>query len=169
MKKTQHVSGFVPVLKVSGLALSVLLAALILTSLAAGMYQTRKMERDPRHAIFRSGKLPSPPPDGFYKGTEFTGRGKSWQGKVFDRAASTGINQFTDGQRYRFKTYAAQGLRDKDKTVFRIDYNQPGNPWWLRFIVDEIVQIAPGQYQGKVHLQVIPGLPFTISYFELAS
>jgi len=59
MKKTQHVSGFVPVLKVSGLALSVLLAALILTSLAAGMYQTRKMERDPRHAIFRSGKLPS--------------------------------------------------------------------------------------------------------------
>ena len=153
----------------SVLAIGILLLIVILVGIAAGFYQTKKVERHANQARFRGGTLPSPLPDGFLKGKEFTGYGKAWRGKVFDRAEQTGINQFTDGQRYRFKTYPAPGLRDQDRQVLRIDYKQRGNPWWLRFVTDEIVQTDQGHYLGKIHIQVIPGLPFTIGYFELSS
>lgn len=170
MKKTRSAPSFVPIFKVGGIALGVLVVALALASLVAGAYQTRKMERDPRHAQFLAGKLPKPPPQGFMKGNQFTGFGKNWQGKVFTLGhLATGINQFSDGQRYPFKVEATDGLRDQGTAVLRINYNQPDNPWWLRFVVDEIVQTSPGHYLGKIHVQVIPGLPFTIGYFELSA
>jgi hypothetical protein len=157
------------ILKISGMSLAILLLSVVLIAVAIGLYQTRKMERSANQAKFRGGQLPNPLPDGPYKGNAFTGLGRNWQGKVFNRSQSTGINQFADGQRYAFKTYAAAGLRDKDRQVLRIDYNQSGNPLWLRFIVDEIVQTSPGHYLGKIHVKIIPGLPFSLGYFELSS
>ncbi len=149
-------------LVVLGIALFVLVAAL-----AYGVYQTYRIEHQTNQKLFLSGTLPSPLPNDFYKGNQFTGLGDSWRGKVFDSSTQRGINKFGDGERFVFQTYPAQGLRDKHLQVLRIDYNQKGNPWWLHFIVDEVVQIEPDHYLGKVHVRVIPGLVFTLSYFEL--
>jgi hypothetical protein len=167
--QTRHAPGFTPVLKQGGLALGLLLLAMLVAGMAAGLYQTHKAERDPHNAKFRDGSLPRPLPNGFFPGTTPSGPQESWQGKVFDRQKQTGINRFKDGQKYVFKTSPAPGLRDKNTQVLRLDYKQAGNPFWLRFIVDEIVEIAPGHYLGKVHLKVIPGLTFTLSYFELSA
>lgn len=132
--------------------------------LMIGIYQTYKVERAPFQAKFRSGRASAPA--GFLKGTVSNALGTSWQGKVFDHSAATGINQFANGQRYPFRTYTAAGLRDHDVQVLRIDYNQPGNPWWLRFIADEITESTPGHYIGKIHLK-LPGITFSLGYFEL--
>jgi hypothetical protein len=155
-------------LKFSALALAIVASLGLVIFIIVGLYKTFQVEHAANQKLFLSGRLPNPSPDGFYKGNAFTGRGKDWQGKLFDRVHQTGINRFSDGQRFVFKTYQARGLRDGNLTVLRIDYNQPGNPWWLHFIVDEVVETSPGHYLGKVHLKVIPDLPFTLTYFELS-
>ena len=43
-----------------------------------------------------------------------------------------------------FKTYQAKGLRDPEVDVLRIDYELPGNPFWLRRITDgDVVEVKP--------------------------
>lgn len=145
-----------------------IILALLLVCLLIAMYQTYQVEHRPQQAAFRGGKLPTTLPNGFYKGEVPAGLRHGWQGKVFSAAAGTGINQFEHDQRFIFKIYPAPGLRDKHMQVLRIDYRQPGNPWWLHFITDEIVQTGPGHFLGKVHLRVMPGLTFSLTYFELA-
>ncbi len=115
---------------------------------------------------FPKGTFPSPLPDGFYKGT-VQNLNTNWKGKIFDATNSSGINIFGDKKVYLFKTYKGKGLQDKNLDVLKIDYNLKENPFWLRFILDEIVQIAPGKYLGKVLLNLIPGLPFSLGYFWL--
>ena len=121
-------------------------------------------------ARFAAGRVPAPPPEGPHRGWAPGYRGP-WQGKAFDAGRSAGINLFEDarGRRaaYPFRTYVARGLRDPGQDVLRIDYDLPGNPPWLRRILDEIVEVAPGRYVGKVHLRVLPFAPFTAAYFEL--
>jgi hypothetical protein len=144
------------------------LPALLLVGAAFCWYRTRLVERHPNQAVFTAGKVPGHQPDGFYRGSVGPDvPTKGWRGKVFDGGKGTGINQFTPDQRYVFKFYSAPGLRDQHMQVLRIDYKQPGNPWWLRFIVDEIVMTAPDRYLGKVHVQILPGLVFSLLYFEL--
>jgi len=138
----------------------------MLLGLLAGTVQTYRVQHRPAQQQFTSGTVPALLPNGFHQGNPFSGIGKHWQGKVFDANNGTGINKFDDGERFVFKIYPATGLRDKQQ-VLKIDYNQPGNPLWLRFIVDEIVQTSPGHYLGKVHVRVIPGIVFTLTYFEL--
>ncbi len=164
----QQSSAILNGLRISSIVVAIFIGLGLLILISLGLYKTYKVEHSANQDLFRNGKLPNPLPDGFYKGNSFNGLGADWQGKVFDANKQTGINRFKNGQRYVFKTYEAQGLRDRATTVLRIDYNQPGNPWWLHFIVDEIVETSPGHYLGKVHLRIIPGLPFTLSYFELS-
>lgn len=153
--------------KLSLLVTGGLVVGFMVTLLITGLVQTYRVQHRPSQKLFQAGTIPEPLPDGFYQGNHFTGFGKDWQGKVFDRVAQAGINQFANGQRFTFTTYQTAGLRDKSQQVLRIDYKRPGNPWWLRFIVDEIVQTEPGHYLGKVHLRVMPGVVFTLTYFEL--
>ncbi|MEX2055128.1 MAG: hypothetical protein WD972_03005, partial [Candidatus Andersenbacteria bacterium] len=84
--------------------------------------------------------------------------------------AASGINVFDDAgqrnERYPFKTYTAPGIRDEALQVLKIDYNIQGNPWWLKFILDEVVEVAPNTLLGKVHVHV-GSLAFTLSYFTL--
>lgn len=157
------------IIKILAIVLVALAVLALILFIAAGLYQTYRVEHRPSQAAFRAGTLPNPAPDGPLKGSTTIEQGKNWKGKVFNRATNAGINQFTDGQKYPFKTYVAPGLRDPDRQVLRIDYNQPGNPWWLRLIVDEIVQTSPGHYLGKVHLALPLGLTFTATYFELSA
>ncbi len=143
---------------------------LLLISLVLLWLRTFQMKKEPHQQQFLQGSLPNPKPDGPYQGT--MGFDVSWIGKKFDAQNSVGINvfknkkngQITDG--YPFKTYVARGLFDPI-FVLRIDYNVPGNPFWVKYIVDEIVQVAPNEYLGKMHLKLIPGLPFSVLYFEL--
>jgi hypothetical protein len=146
----------------------------------------------PRQTKFAAGKLPDPPPDGFYKGSAYLlgGGPVPWLGKSFERDTNLGFNIFTplgasllrimtpfyklfrknaDGNTdaYYFKTSRGQGFKDNDIETFKLDYDSPENPFLIRIILDEIVEVAPQEYLGKVHLKVFPGYYSTIGYFGL--
>lgn len=146
----------------------VLLALALMTF--AGGYLTWKSQKSPLDDIFAKGALPKGL-DGFYAG-KVDGYNGSWRGKVFDAKTQTGINRFEiSGQtieHYSFDTYSGKGLQNRNTMALKIDYNRPGNPWWVKFVLDEVVEIEPGNYIGKIHLRIIPGLPFTVGYFKLS-
>ncbi len=128
-------------------------------------FRTASSEKSDHQKQFVTGHLPNPLPDGFYKGTMDGYKGE-WKGKEFDQSAHTGINHFGDEKRHPFKTDTAKGLRDSAVGVFRIDYDVPQNPWWLRHLVDEVVEVSPGSYQGKIMIRWL-GSAFTVGYFQL--
>jgi hypothetical protein len=146
-----------------------ILVTLLFTALAIifilGTYRTIKTQTSGNQNIFLSGKIPDKMPDGLYKGS-VTGLKTSWKGKKFDSKTGMGINVFETNENYPFKFYTAQGLQD-NKQVIKIDYNLPENPLWLRFIVDEIVEVKPGKYLGKLHIQLFPDLVASLGYFSL--
>jgi hypothetical protein len=76
-----------------------------------------------------------------------------------------------DGSReapsYPIKTYTGKGEKDTQTEVIKLDYDAPENPLFIRLILDEIVEIAPQQFLGKIHLKVLPGFYVTIGYFGL--
>ncbi len=152
------------------LVILLLLLFLILAAASYGWWRTWKSERGATQAAFKAGVAEVAGLDGEYKGfvTGYTG---SWQGKTLRSSDGRGINRFKEGEaltdKYPFAFYVAEGLRDRTQYVIRLDYNQPENPWWLRFVVDEMVQTAPDAYLGKVHLRLLPGVVFTLGYFTL--
>ena len=150
--------------------LLILLGLLIGGALLFGLRRTYVSEHSSRHEQFRRGTADISNLNGEYRG-KVPGYSVRWQGKTFNQAKSSGINRFQENNtivnKYPFKTYVGRGLRDQDMEVIKIDYNQPDNPWWLRFIVDEIVTVAPNTYLGKVHLRLMPRVVFTMGYFTL--
>ena len=149
----------------------IILLLIVILILTLGIWRTLQIQNDPREKMFLNGITPNPLPDGFYNGI-ISGQKSSWLGKKFNSNNAEGINVFNNGpdsknERYPFITYAGKGLLDKNTDVLKIDYNIKGNPFWLRFILDEIVQMKPDTYLGKMVLRIIPGLPFGILYFEL--
>jgi|SRR5579859_2096708 len=141
----------------------VFLLLLIIVVLAFFHYRT---QHQPTEARFLQGKVPSPLPDGFYEGV--SPKGTSWMGKKFDRAAQTGVNVFTGNKElYTFKTYIAKGAVDPKINVLKIDYNMPGNPLWLRPVLDEVVEVEPNHYLGKLNVHILPGTTIALGYFEL--
>lgn len=150
-----------------GFLLGILLVAFGLT-IILGSYRTLQTRMSPNQKLFASGKVPGNL-NGFYKG-KVSGYNINWQGKKFDATKSTGVNIFKDGdktnERYPFKTYSGKGVAD-NMEVLKIDYSENKSPWWLRFILDELVETKPGKYLGKVHITAILGLPFTVGYFTL--
>lgn len=168
MGPKHHAETFSQTFKLVGIIIAILVLLIIVILIGLGFWRTHQIEKQANNQRFRQGQIPSELPNGFLRGNRFSGRGAAWEGKIFDRNARSGINKFKDGERYKFTVYPAKGLRDTDKQVLRIDYNQPGNPWWLKFIVDEITEVEKGKYVGKVHLKVLPWPIFTATYFELS-
>jgi hypothetical protein len=105
-----------------------------------------------------------------------TGLWMPWLGKRFDRTAAAGDNLLVPaaatparfvwhGYAFRpvepgvvsafdFRTYTAPGLADPDRTVLKIDYDLDVNPGLLiRDILDELVEVGPKTYLGKVHMR----------------
>jgi len=100
-----------------------------------------------------------------------------WQGKTFDASHQRGDNIFTKDsyflarlfnplyrgffadspETYRgfaFRTYAAPGLFDQDRTVLKIDYDLKENPaLTVRRVLDELVWLDEGLYLGKAHVR----------------
>jgi hypothetical protein len=148
----------------------------ILIVVAAGsaaiflLWRTYVSEHSLQQEKFRRGRADIGNLEGEYRGY-VSGYSGSWQGKVFNQATSRGVNRFQEGtsvvDNYPFKISVGKGVPDPELDVIKIDYNQPGNPWWLRFVLDEIVGIAPNTYLGKIHLVFSPRISFTVGYFTL--
>lgn len=140
---------------------------LLVLAIAGGFWRSYTVNQSPDQQIFLKGTYPNPALDGPYKGS-VKGWSGSWQGKQF--TASGGINVFDDNGKevlkYPFHTYKAHGLTDSIE-VLKIDYATSQNPWWLRPILDEVVQVEPGTYLGKMQARIIPGFPFTVTFFRL--
>jgi len=150
--------------------LGVLVVCAVVGGIFLGLVRTRKIQTSDNQKRFLAGVVPNPAPDGFFKGstTEYKG---SWQGKEFDATHSWGSNVFKENgelkKRFPFKTYVGKGLADRNLDVLKIDYNIRENPLWLRLILDEIVEVKPGKYLGKLHLRLFLFLPFSLGYFTL--
>jgi hypothetical protein len=112
-----------------------------------------------------------------------------WMGKAFDPDERTGRNRFlptkatsawlgtlfpSHPQRsfpdrieaFPFRNHVGPGALDPDVQVLKIDYDFTGNPGLIRHILDELVQIAPGHYLGKVLFRVGTGYR-RIGFFAL--
>jgi hypothetical protein len=100
-----------------------------------------------------------------------------WLGKNFDREERTGLNRFQPTratsvsltaifpahpqrhlpdriEAFPFRNRVGPGVLDPDVQVLKIDYDFEANPGFIRHILDELVQIAPGHYLGKVLFRV---------------
>ena len=97
-----------------------------------------------------------------------------WLGKTFSPSTGTGLNRFTPTaatrvwlravflrhapevntasrlEAFPFRTCVCPGELDRDVRVLKIEYDFEANPILIRHILDELVQIAPGHYLGKV-------------------
>jgi len=136
--------------------------------------------------------VPQTAPDGFYLGAAhiFFDTQTPWLGKLFAARDNLGFNIFMpkgaailrltmpfynkfsfnkDGNTnaFCFQTRTAAGLKDKETQVIKPDYDAPENPFPIRIILDEIVEIEPDEFLGKIHLKVFPGCYGTIGYFGL--
>ncbi|TSD94422.1 hypothetical protein FOS14_20585 [Skermania sp. ID1734] len=113
-----------------------------------------------------------------------------WDGKRFDAATGTGDNRMTDSSAvvskliwplysmkkadkgklaFDFKTYVEAGKDDPDREVMVIDYADiESNPTLIiRSIRDELVEIVPGAYLGKILFRLPNGNYSKIGYFAL--
>ncbi len=143
-----------------------LVAAAVLLLL---LLRTWWVEEGSMQSVFRKGRAPKAISPGFYKGSVYN-MPLRWRGKRF-HANHTGVNVFAESrqevEKYSFRVGRGKGLRDEDMTVCKIDYNLRQNPWWLRPCVDELVEVEPGKYLGKLHVRLVPWLPVTLGYFWL--
>ena len=105
----------------------------------------------------------------------FPWRGKSFSpvrtGQVTPQNHGEGINRVLSDVRprrwFRFETSIGRS-RAGDFDAFHLDYDNPGNPWFIRAIQDEIRQVGPGLYLGQAYL-VTRKRARLVLYFGLAS
>ena len=148
---------------------AILLAILVLIFL--GFLRTFQLLHSKEQRLFLKGRIPFAPPDGFLKGY-VKGPKVPWLGKRFDFKTHSGINIFHYGfgsqkEQYPFKTSLGPSLCDGAIEVIRVDYDVAQNWFWIRLILDEIVEIETGHFLGKLQFRLIPGIPFTLAFFEL--
>lgn len=148
------------------LNIGIALACLFMILLIGRFYYNYRANYQPESPQFANGNFPKTMPDGFYRGDTTLSKG-DWRGKTFDAASASGINVFASGDRYKFHMYPGYSLTNSHQQVLKIDYNQGGNPIWLRFVVDEVVQLGPNQLVGKIQVKTLPYLPITVGYFTL--
>jgi len=172
---------------------AIVIAAIFIAAIfILGSLTTLLIERSPYQQTFVEGRAPDPSPDGFHPGEAHVLLDKKtpWRGKSFDAKNQVGFNIFTplgarilkfasplyqkfsvneegNTRAYYFKTCVGKGKKDVNTEVFKLDYDMPENPFWIRAILDEVVEIAPQQYLGKIHVKVLPGFFISIGYFGL--
>jgi hypothetical protein len=134
--------------------------------------------RERLQELFSTGRVPEPAPDGFMSGRalllsvwepadvlarRIAGAYKRWEGKRFDRSRGRGVNVLRPPrlraasservERFPFETRVAPAASDRGLQVLAIDYDIPDNPRWVRTVLDEVVEVAPGCLLGKIHLR----------------
>lgn len=76
-----------------------------------------------------------------------------WDGKSFiatGPATGEGINRIKLGKDmnwFPFKTYVVKSVIDGQDCLY-LDYELPGNPWFIAKIRDELREVAPGLFLG---------------------
>jgi hypothetical protein len=93
-----------------------------------------------------------------------------WRGKTFRHesgARGEGDNRvFADRWHvYRFRTSIGPS-RGGDFDAVHLDYDHPGNPFFIRAIHDEVRRLRDGLYLGQAYL-IRPGTPRLLLYFGL--
>ena len=152
----------------------------------------RRMSFEELELLYRTGKRPSAIPDldGDAKGAMLAWRsprrgplasllrsfGASsvfpWEGKSFkshSKDLGEGINRINLLRKmswFPFGTRFANSFLDGAPT-FVLDYARPGNPPFIRQIVDEVREVAPGLYMGPAALK-IGGKPRLILFFAVS-
>ena len=143
-------------------------AGIAFVGAAVLVWRDLRTRRSPNQSVFVRGSIPRQLPDGDYKGS-VAGYSGDWIGKTFDARTATGKNLMKTPQGvdrlYPFKTRVDRGLSDPVQ-VIKIDYDIPGNPVWLRSILDEIVEVEPNRFLGKIHVRMGP-IHASVGYFEL--
>ena len=111
-----------------------------------------------------------------------------WQGKAFSPASSRGVNRLTatarlplkalfpsytpevatqdDMDAFSFRTRVGPGAIDPHINVLKIDYDVEANPGLIRRLLDELVELEPGRYLGKI-LFLVRGEFRPIGFFSL--
>ena len=98
--------------------------------------------------------------------------GFPWEGKSFKSGpdgTGSGINRvrlFTRMRWFPFKTRFDASFLDGEP-AFRLDYSGPGNPPFVRSIVDEVREVAPKLYVGPAAL-LVSGKPRPILFFAVS-
>lgn len=80
-----------------------------------------------------------------------------WRGKSFAALADdhgTGVNRVVSDRvrLFRFTTFVGPSRHD-DAPAVQLDYDHPGNPFFIRAIEDELRELAPGLYLGQAWLR----------------
>ena len=95
-----------------------------------------------------------------------------WRGKSFkshDDARGEGINRVFGDKNprrwFRFDTFVAPSRAGAFDAV-QLEYDNPGNPGFIRAIKDEVREVAPGLYLGLAYL-MWRGRPRLMLYFGL--
>lgn len=91
----------------------------------------------------------------FARSRAFPWRGKSFRSLSAERGE--GINRvFGDSSPrrwFRFETFVGPS-RAGDFEALQLDYDNPGNPFFIRAIEDEVREVAPGLWLGQAWLVV---------------
>jgi hypothetical protein len=53
------------------------------------------------------------------------------------------------------------------REVFKIDYDTQKNAFYVRWLLDELVEVSPKKYLGKILLKLPFGFNFAVGYFNL--
>jgi hypothetical protein len=149
-----------------------LVFGIVIIAIVVALLLTWHTNTSPTEQVFANGKIPTEKLEGFYRGAVDAPIKVTWSGKKFAVGSTTGINLFEDGlgsttEKYPFTYAESPALREPGIKVIAIDYDLPENPFWVRPILDELVQISTSTYLGKMNIRVIPGYPFAITYFRL--
>lgn len=96
----------------------------------------------------------------------FPWEGKSFQGEQQEGRGINRVKFFGKRRWFPFKTRFAASLLD-GKPTFLLDYSGPANPPFIRSIVDEIREVAPGLYLGPAALN-FRGRPRPVLFFAVS-
>lgn len=95
-----------------------------------------------------------------------------WDGKSMESTGTQsgdGINRINLGAKmnwFPFKTSVQKSIIDGRDTIV-LDYEQPGNPFFVRRIHDEIREVSPGLFLGPAMLKTGEGKAATVLWFAL--
>ncbi len=128
--------------------------------------------------IFSQGQTPDPAElrgyytvrlvTGLLPDLRFLGHRKFFPDSV-DRedSARGGYNEFLGRVRIgSFKIDSGDSALGDGQRVLRINYNRPGNPFWLRPLNDELKRLQEGYYLGR-GVFVVGGRAFNSFYFSV--
>lgn len=95
-----------------------------------------------------------------------------WDGKTLtadDAQSGQGINRIQLGKSmdwFRFATRVEPSVIDGRDTIV-LDYEQPGNPWFIRKIHDELREVSPGIFVGPAMWKRSESDPANVLWFAL--